>query len=72
MIRSVGAKVWAYDLEWAPDPRSGRRLYRIADDVSDLDVIGEMWRRGGATEENPTPFLKMIFCRVLSATAGRI
>jgi len=25
-----------------------------------------MWRRGGATEENPTPFLKMILCRVLS------
>ncbi len=66
MIRSIGPILWAYDLEWAPDPQAGRRLYGLSDAVSDVDVVGEMWRLGGATEENPTPFLKMILCRVLS------
>jgi hypothetical protein len=69
MIRSVLSPLWAFDLEWAPDPQAGRVLYPLPADLSDVDAVGEMWRRGGATEEKPTPFLKMIQCRVVSIAA---
>jgi hypothetical protein len=29
-------------------------------------VLAEMWRAGGATEEDPTPFLKTAVCRIVS------
>ncbi|MFH1571656.1 MAG: 3'-5' exonuclease, partial [Gemmatimonadota bacterium] len=32
-------------------------------------VVAEMWRRGGATEEEPRPYLKTILCRVVSIAA---
>ena len=34
--------------------------------MPDAEVIGEMWKRGGATEEEPRPFLKTVLCRVVS------
>jgi 3'-5' exonuclease len=69
MIKSVQSHVWAFDCEWAPDPKAGRLLYGLPEDLSDLEVVGEMWKRGGATEEDPTPFLKTVQCRVVSIAA---
>jgi len=69
MFKSIQPLVWAFDAEWAPDPGAGRLLYQLPDTLSDVDVIGEMWRRGGATEEDPTPFLKTVLCRLLSIAA---
>jgi len=69
MIREIKSPLWAFDLEWAPDPRAGRRLYGLSETMTDVEVVGEMWKRGGATEENPTPFLKLILCRVVSIAA---
>ncbi|HMP89274.1 MAG TPA: hypothetical protein PJ991_03685 [Kiritimatiellia bacterium] len=69
MFKSVQPLVWAFDAEWAPDPRAGRILYGLPDEMSDAEAVVEMWRRGGATEEVPTPFLKTILCRVLSIAA---
>jgi predicted PolB exonuclease-like 3'-5' exonuclease len=69
MFKSIQDAVWAFDCEWAPDPKAGRLLYHLPDDMPDLEVVGEMWRRGGATEEEPTPFLKTALCRVLSIAA---
>lgn len=76
MIRTVLSPLWAFDLEWAPDPPAGRLLYGLPESLSDVEVVGEMWRRGGASEEDPTPYLKLIQCRVVSIaavqrTAGR-
>ena len=66
MFKSVHNKVWAFDVEWIPDPLAGRLLYDMPDDMPDAEVIGEMWKRGGATDEVPRPFLKTVLCRVVS------
>jgi predicted PolB exonuclease-like 3'-5' exonuclease len=70
MIKNVKHRVWAFDLEWVPDPLAGRLLYEVGDDVTDpAEVMAVMWERGGATEEDPTPFLKTALCRVVSVAA---
>lgn len=69
MIKLVHDRVWAFDLEWVPDPLAGRLVHRLDDGLSELEVLVEMWQRGGATEENPQPFLKTTMCRVVSVAA---
>jgi len=69
MFKNIHSLVWAFDAEWAPDPNAGRILYKLPPDLPDAEVIVEMWSRAGATEDNPTPFLKTILCRVLSIAA---
>lgn len=69
MIKTVESRLWAFDMEWIPDPVAGRRLYDLAEDVSDADAMAVMWERGGASEEDPQPFLKLIQCRVVSVAA---
>jgi predicted PolB exonuclease-like 3'-5' exonuclease len=66
MFKTIGKRVWAFDLEWVPDPDAGRRVYDLPNEMSDADVIQEMWKKGGATEENPQPYLKTVLCRVVS------
>ena len=66
MIKSVADEVWAFDCEWVPDIQAGRLLYGLPDDVPQSEVLRVMWEQGGATEENPMPFLKTILCRVVS------
>lgn len=66
MIKSVGKKVWAFDVEWVPDPLAGKLLYKLPDDTPDEEVIKEMWKNGGATEEDPMPFLKITLCKIVS------
>lgn len=69
MFKTLQSQVWAFDAEWVPDPNAGRALYRIPSYISDEEVIREMWRRGGATDENPQPFLKVALCRIVSVAA---
>ena len=69
MIKDVKNRVWAFDLEWVPDPVAGRILYELPQDTSDTDVLRVMWDKGGATEDDPTPFLKTAVCRVVSVAA---
>ncbi len=57
---------WAFDCEWAPDVTAGRRLYHLPDDVPDDEVLRVMWQEGGATPDDPQPFLKTLLCRVVS------
>jgi len=66
MIKSINKKVWAFDVEWVPDPLAGKLLYKLPDDMPDSDVIKEMWKMGGATEEDPMPFLKITLCKIVS------
>ncbi|MCL2103619.1 MAG: 3'-5' exonuclease [Kiritimatiellaeota bacterium] len=66
MIKSVADEVWAFDCEWVPDIQAGRLLYGLPDDVPQSEVLRVMWEQGGATEENPMPFLKTLLCRVVS------
>lgn len=69
MFKAIQERVWAFDLEWVPDPLAGRLVYRLEDGLSELEVLQEMWRRGGATEEDPEPFLKTSLCRIVSVAA---
>lgn len=70
MIKNVKHRVWAFDLEWVPDPVAGRLLYEVPEEVSDpAEIMKLMWEHGGATEEDPTPFLKTALCRVVSVAA---
>jgi predicted PolB exonuclease-like 3'-5' exonuclease len=66
MFRSVPAHVWAFDLEWAPDLGSGRRVYNLPPDTPDADVYQAMWNHAKATAEEPRPYLKTMLCRVVS------
>jgi predicted PolB exonuclease-like 3'-5' exonuclease len=70
MFKSVQRRVWAFDMEWVPDPVAGRILHPEAAELeSDAEVLRVMWDHGGATEEDPTPFLKTALCRVVSVAA---
>lgn len=69
MFKTIQENVWAFDCEWVPDPVSGRAVYGLPADMPDEDVLLQMWEKGGATEDNPTPFLKTALCRVVSIAA---
>jgi len=66
MIKSIANEVWAFDCEWVPDLQAGRLLYRLPEDLPSQEILRVMWEQGGATAENPTPFLRTLFCRVVS------
>jgi 3'-5' exonuclease len=69
MFKSVSRHICAFDLEWAPDPASGRRVYGLPATMPDADVFEVMWARAGATAEKPRPHLKTALCRVLAISA---
>ena len=69
MFKIVKNRVWAFDAEWIPDPVAGRLLHDLPDEAPDLDVLRHMWREGGATDEDPTPHLKTVVCRIVSVAA---
>ncbi len=66
MFKKIHHKIWVFDAEWVPDPSTGRRVYHLEQSASDQEVINEMWQNGGATEENPMPYLKTVLCRIVS------
>src|SRR3954454_653319 len=66
MFRSVKDHVWAFDLEWVPDPVAGRLLYKLPDKMSDREVMRIMWEEGGASPDEPMPFLRTVLCRIVS------
>ena len=66
MIKNIADEVWAFDCEWVPDLQAGRLLYQLPDDLPSGEVLRIMWEQGGATPENPTPFLRTLLCRVVS------
>ena len=66
MFKEIKDELWAFDAEWVPDPNAGRLLYDLPDDLPDREVMDEMWKRNGATEEDPEPYLKTVLCRLVS------
>ncbi|MFT4571866.1 MAG: putative PolB exonuclease-like 3'-5' exonuclease [Hyphomicrobiaceae bacterium] len=69
MFKSVQRRVWAFDAEWIPDPLAAQLLHDLPCDVEDRTAMEALWRAGGATAEDPTPFLKLAVCRVVSIAA---
>lgn len=66
MFRTVAPQVLAFDAEWVPDAAVGRMVYGLPDELDEPSTWLEMWRRGGADEETPRPYLKTILCRIVS------
>ena len=66
MFKTVAPELWIIDAEWVPDADTGRRLYDLPAECPEAEVIERMFREGGATEEEPRPFLKTALCRVVS------
>ena len=66
MFKTIEAEVWAFDAEWVPDASAGRVLYELPPEMSEAEVVEQMWAQNGATEENPRPYLKLALCRVVS------
>ena len=66
MIKTIPDEVWAFDCEWVPDLQAGRLLHSLPEELPSQEVLRVMWDEGGATPENPTPFLRTLFCRVVS------
>lgn len=60
-------RIWFYDLEWVPDAMAARRLCGLPDGATEREAFELLWKRAGATEEKPMPFLKYLFSRVVSA-----
>ncbi len=69
MFKTVKNRVWAFDAEWIPDPLAGRMLYKLPNDMPSKEIFEVMWEKGGATEEDPMPYLKTVLCRIVSITA---
>jgi len=66
MFKRVYKKVWVFDVEWIPDPMAGRLLYQLPESMSVQEIFERMWQEGGATEEDPMPYLKTALCRIVS------
>ena len=66
MFRDVKSRVLAFDIEWVPDPESGKAAYGFPEGMSDREVIEAMWKEGGASEEEPMPFLKTVLSKIVS------
>lgn len=66
MFKSVRDKVWAFDIEWVPDPDAGKAIFNISEDLGDREIIQKMWEHGGSTDEDPMPYLKTVMCRIVS------
>ena len=70
VLKNIKSRVWAFDAEWVPDPLAGRLVYDLPDPAGSPEtVMQRMWQKGGATAEDPTPFLKTVLCRVVSVAA---
>lgn len=69
MFKTVKNRVWAFDAEWIPDPLAGRMLYKLPNGMPSKEVFEVMWKKGGATEEDPMPYLKTVLCRIVSIAA---
>src|ERR1041385_2592177 len=69
MLKFIAPDVWVFDAEWCPDTVTGRRVYGIGETATDADVRTIMYAEGGATAEDPRPYLKTVLCRVVSIAA---
>ena len=70
MLKTIEPCLFSFDLEWIPDPLSAEMLWGV--DPSGAhgpeEAMKRLWREGGATEENPQPYLKTVLCRIVSVS----
>jgi len=68
MFKTVHPLIFSFDVEWVPDPLAAARLFNcpISTPGEREQAILRLWDHGGATEENPQPYLKTVLCRVVT------
>ncbi|MBT6462894.1 MAG: 3'-5' exonuclease [Opitutae bacterium] len=68
MFKTVQHKVFSFDVEWIPDPLAAEVLTGVkhAPPHSLPSAFRSLWDYGGASEENPQPYIKTVLCRVVS------
>ncbi len=58
---------WFFDLEWVPDAAGAVRLYDLPPETTEREAMERLWQEApGYCEENPCPFVKYLFSRVVS------
>jgi predicted PolB exonuclease-like 3'-5' exonuclease len=55
-----------FDLEWVPDAVGAKRLFDLPEETTELEAMQAFWSRAGATEDNPRPFVKYLYSRIVS------
>jgi predicted PolB exonuclease-like 3'-5' exonuclease len=57
-----------FDMEWVPDAAGARRLFDLPSEMSELEAMQRLWEsaKDYSLENNPRPFLKYMFSRVVS------
>lgn len=69
MFKTIGEQVWAFDCEWIPDPASAKLLLKTDPEAGDREAMEALWADGGATADDPRPFLRTVRCRIVSIAA---
>ncbi len=68
MFKTIHPRLFAFDIEWIPDPDAAKALWGI--DVSTVQgmeaAYQKLWEYSGATEEKPQPFVKLTLSRIVS------
>ena len=56
-----------FDLEWVPDAAGAKRLFDLPEETTELEAMQHLWEHSPKySEEDPRPFLKYMFSRVVS------
>lgn len=68
MFKFVADRLFSFDVEWIPDPVSAELLHGVEHNppFSYEASFAKLWQEGGATAEQPQPFLKTVLCRIVS------
>jgi predicted PolB exonuclease-like 3'-5' exonuclease len=68
MIKTIKNRLLSFDIEWIPDPKAAEALFGITHEPPWTlpDAYQALWEHGGATAEQPRPFLKLMLSRIVS------
>ena len=68
-MKLIQKDVYCFDAEWVPCLTTGRLVNGLPENSTDSEIRDAMWKRAGATPENPHPFLKLMQSQVVSISA---
>lgn len=63
MLKTVNRIVWAFDAEWVPNIELGKRMFGLEDTQ---EILDRFYKMAGATKERPQPYIKTVYCRLVS------
>jgi len=68
VFKTIEPCLFSFDIEWIPDPLSAEMLFGAPAETPQerAAAMARLWKEGGATDENPQPYLKTVLCRIVS------